>query len=136
MMPPTTQAEYPGSGSGLVLMTPPACVPSQQPPSSAGLPTWNITPKYKDAGDAPFIFSPELAAASAAKLQAALQGNNYYTVDGVYSDAFPQQQPMVSPAQSYSYGACSLPPVASSSNASTAPILGGGSSSSLQGWAG
>ncbi|KAL4066619.1 hypothetical protein J3A83DRAFT_4374681 [Scleroderma citrinum] len=92
MMPPTTQANYPGSG--LTLTGPPAHVPSQQPASSTGLSVWNTTPKYRDAGDAPFIFSPEVEAATAARLQAALQfspfaqpsnftsGNNYM-VDGV-----------------------------------------------------
>ena len=76
MMPPTSQASYPGSG--LALTTPqPAYVPSEQPASSAGIPAWNATPKYRDAGDAPFIFSPELEAATAAKLQAALQISSF-----------------------------------------------------------
>ena len=72
MMPPMTQASYPGSG--LILMTPqPAYVPSEQPVPSAGIPAWNATPKYRGTGDTPFIFLPEPKAATAAKLQAALQ---------------------------------------------------------------
>ena len=72
MMPPTTQASYPGSG--LALTTPqPAYVPSEQPVSSAGIPAWNATPKYRGTCNAPFIFLPEPEAATAAKLQAALQ---------------------------------------------------------------
>ena len=97
MMPPTTQVNYPGSE--LTLTTPSAYVPPQQSASSAGLPTWNTVPKYRDAGDTPFIFSPELEAATAAKLKAALQispftqpstfasGNNYM-VDGACTSNF------------------------------------------------
>jgi len=93
MPPTTTQVIY--SGSEFTLTTPSAYVPPQQSiASSAGLPAWNTTPKYRDAGDTPFLFSPELEAATAAKLKAALQispvtqpstftsGNNYM-VDGV-----------------------------------------------------
>ncbi|KAH7886585.1 hypothetical protein F5I97DRAFT_1926913 [Phlebopus sp. FC_14] len=52
----------------------------------------NTMPKVKDAGDVPFIFSPELEAATAAKLKAALESTNSplstftsmnnYTTDG------------------------------------------------------
>ncbi|KIJ62471.1 hypothetical protein HYDPIDRAFT_30432 [Hydnomerulius pinastri MD-312] len=56
-------------------------------------------PKVKDAGDVPFLFSPELEAATAAKLKAALQSSatqlpaftsmNNYTTDGACaSDLF------------------------------------------------
>ncbi|KAI5996715.1 hypothetical protein EDD15DRAFT_442851 [Pisolithus albus] len=83
-------------GSGFVLATPETCVPSQQPISSAS--SSNAIPRYTDAGDAPFLFSPELEAATAAKLQAALQcssfgqpscmpGNNY-VAEGVCTSDF------------------------------------------------
>lgn len=127
-------------GSGLVLATPQTCVPSQQPISSAS----NTTPRYTDAGDAPFLFSPELEAATAAKLQAALQcssfgqpsctpGNNY-VAEGVYGSNFPQQH--VSSTAGINYAACSAQPVASGNSGNSPAILGGSSFSSLQGWAG
>ncbi|KAI6043653.1 hypothetical protein EDC04DRAFT_672516 [Pisolithus marmoratus] len=85
-----TLVDYPGSGS--TLMTPLTCVPSQEPSSSTSTPAWNATPRFADAGDVPFLFSPELEAATAAKLQAALQCSsfsqplcmpgNHYAADG------------------------------------------------------
>lgn len=146
MMPPTpTQVIY--SGSEFTLTTPSAYVPPQQSiASSAGLPAWNTTPKYRDAGDTPFIFSPELEAATAAKLKAALQispvtqpstftSGNSYMVDGMSYGPFvpPQSQQVAAPMQSYS--ACSVQPVAGGSNGNL-PILSSATSSSLQGWAG
>lgn len=129
-------------GSGLALMTPLTCVPSQQPLSSAS--SSNATPRYTDAGDAPFLFSPELEAATAAKLQAALQcssfgqplcmpGNNY-VAEGVYGSNFPQQH--VSSTAGLNYAVCSAQPVVGGSSGNSPAILGGGSFSSLQGWAG
>lgn len=142
MSSPNTQVDYPGSG--IALTTPVTSVSSQQPSSSASLSTWNATPRYTDAGDAPFLFSPELEAATAAKLQAALHcsslsqpsfapGDNHMT-DGVYSTSFPQQH--VSSTTSLNYAACSTQPVASRSKGNSPAILGGSSFSSLQGWAG
>ncbi|KAL4062435.1 hypothetical protein V8B97DRAFT_2026764 [Scleroderma yunnanense] len=134
MMPPTTQANYPGSG--LTLTGPPAHVPSQQPASSTGLSEMPHS-----------FFSPEVEAATAARLQAALQfspfaqpsnftsGNNYM-VDGVSYGTFSQPQPQQVVAAAQSYNTCSGQPVTRGSNGSSTPILTSATSSSLQGWAG
>ncbi|KAG8215693.1 hypothetical protein J3R82DRAFT_7571 [Butyriboletus roseoflavus] len=120
------------------------------------------TQKVKDAGDVPFIFSPELEAVTAAKLKAVLQStspassstatmnqfsaftseNNYTTAEDPYASSQPLAPP---PPVGYNAAQepCPTMPLAALTNGNIngsdgvhPRFVGSTSSSSLQGWAG
>ncbi|KAF9221197.1 hypothetical protein BS17DRAFT_284920 [Gyrodon lividus] len=101
-----------------------------------------MSQKVKDAGDVPFIFSPELEAATAAKLKAALQSsstssqfsaftsmNHHTTTDGATYTSLSQR------SERAVHDACPAPTVTSGGDGQLNHFIGS-TSSSLQGWAG